>query len=65
MKGYNIQNKIKKTKIELMLLGTLTTILSSIGLFAFAFGFNTIHPVIYSMTMIMGCGLFTTGCLIQ
>lgn len=63
MRKDNKENKIKKAKRMFMTIGFLITILSLIGLFAFALGFYVIHPAMCGIGVIIGSGWFITACV--
>lgn len=62
----DMKKKLKKETNRLirnmMIIGGLLTIVSLIGLFAWAFGFTLIHPALYMTGIIMGTGWFCTAC---
>lgn len=58
-----LTEKMEKLETKMMTAGTILTVISSIGLYAFAFGIKTVHPMIYVMGMIMGTGWFCTACI--
>lgn len=57
-----LKKEIEKSQKEMMITGGLLTIISSIGLYAWTFGFSLIHPALYIMGIIMGTGWFCTAC---
>lgn len=58
-----LTEKIEKLQRKMMATGTILTVISSIGLYAWIFGIKTVHPTIYVMGMIMGIGFFCTACV--
>lgn len=57
-----LTEEIEKLQRKMMATGTILTVVSAIGLYAWAFGVKTVHPTIYVMSMIMGIGFFCTAC---
>ena len=49
-----LTEEIEKLQRKMMATGTILTVVSAIGLYAWAFGVKTVHPTIYVMSMIMG-----------
>lgn len=58
-----LTEEIEKLQRKMMTTGTILTVISSIGLYACAFGVKAVHPTIYVMGMIMGIGFFCTACV--
>lgn len=58
-----LTQEIEKLETKMMTAGTILTVASSIGLYSWAFGIKTVHPVIYVMGIIMGVGWFCTACI--
>lgn len=57
-----LTEEIEQIQTKMMTVGTILVVISSIGLYAWAFGIKTVHPTIYVMGMIMGIGWFCTAC---
>lgn len=57
-----LKKEINRLIRNMMITGGLLTIVSLIGLFAWAFGFTLIHPALYMTGIIMGTGWFCTAC---
>lgn len=57
-----LTEEIEELERKMMTTGTILTVISSIGLYAWAFDVKIVHPTIYVMGMIMGIGWFCTAC---
>lgn len=57
-----LTEEIEKLQRKMMTTGTILTVVSAIGLYAWAFGIQIVHPAIYIMGIIMGNGFFCTAC---
>ena len=53
-----LTEEIEKLQRKMMTAGTVLTLVSAIGLYAWAFGVKIVHPAIY----VMGIGWFCTAC---
>ena len=58
-----LTEEIENLERKMMTAGTILAVISSIGLYAWAFGVKMMHPAIYVMSMIMGIGFFCTACV--